>query len=181
MNGPRIVSTNVWRCSCFIHEVESTKSHPVFSHKPDSSSFSLSIPPSRFSLHLHQPPFSPAIQLLLSPGQQAIQKAVAEQRQAVSCQLSERERERERETFQSVNKALLLPSNQSWPPPPSNILPLFAGKTGWLWKVHSKRAIIADYYGVSPAVVIMVIWWEDLHHAKTSLDALPRFRWVCAH
>lgn len=116
-------------CSCLIHGVHSTKSHPVFSHKPDSSSSSSpSIPLSCLSLHLHQPPFSPAIQLLLSPGQQAIQKAVAEQRQAVSCQLSERERGRERETFQSVNKALLLPSNQSWPPPPSNILPLFAEK-----------------------------------------------------
>lgn len=33
---------------------------------------------------------------------------------------------------------------------------------------------MADYYGVSPAVVIMVIWWEGLHYAKTSLDALLR-------
>lgn len=58
------------------------------------------------------------------------------------------------------------------------ILCLFAGKTGWPWKVHSKRTIIDDYYGVSPAVVIMVIWWEGLHHAETSLDAWPGLRCV---
>lgn len=168
-------------CSSLVHGVVSTKSHPVFIHKPDSSSFPPSLPPSPLPV---SPciSISPHFHLLLSPGQQAIQKAVAWQRQAVSCQLSGRDRgraretkregriERGRESFQSVNKALLLPSNQPWPPPPPTSS-LFAGKTGWPWKVHSKRAITADYYGVSPAVVIMVIWWEGLHHSKTSLDA----------
>lgn len=62
---------------------------------------------------------APHFQLLLLPGQQAIQKAVAEQQQAVSCQVSGRERERGRKTFQSVKKALLVLSNQPWPPLPS--------------------------------------------------------------
>lgn len=136
--------------TCIVNGADATKSQPVFIHMPDSSSFP---PPS------NQPPFSPAIQRLLSPGQQAIQNAVAGQRQAVSCQLSERavgERE-------SVNKALL-PSNQLWSPPHS--LTLCTEKQAGHEKVHSKRVIITDYYGMPPAGAITVISERWLVHTS---------------
>lgn len=166
-------------CSSLIHGVVSTKSHPVFIHKPDSSSFPPSLHPPFLSLLAS--PSAPIFTCCCHQGNRQFKKLLlgngrqypASSREEIE---GERERrregriERERESFQSVNKALLLPSNQPWPPPPPTSS-LFAGKTGWPWKVHSKRAITADYYGVSPAVVIMVIWWEGLHHSKTSLDA----------
>ena len=159
-------------CSSLVHGVVSTKSHPVFIHKPDSSSFPPSIPP---FLSLLASPSAPIFTCCCHQGNRQFKKLLlgnGRQYPASSREEIERERRRERgrESFQSVNKALLLPSNQPWPPPPPTSS-LFAGKTGRPWKVHSKRAITADYYGVSPAVVIMVIWWEGLHHSKTSLDA----------
>lgn len=100
-----------WRCSILVTGVGSTKSNPVFIHKKRLLLHSLQPPtphPFCLSLHLLQHPFSAA----------AVTRATSDSKSccwATTCSIlpilrvSEwvRERERQKETFQSVNKALL--------------------------------------------------------------------------
>lgn len=128
MSGQRIVSICIciyiyidgW-CSSLVHRVDSTKSHPVFIHKTDSSSVPPSLPPLPVSPCIS---ISPHFHLLFSccchQGNRQFKKLLLSNgRQYPASAQRGSEREGERETFQSVNKALLLPSNQPWPPPPS--------------------------------------------------------------
>lgn len=136
---------------------------PNFTRKLDSSS---SFPPptillSHLSMHFHQPPFSPAAVTRATGNSKSCCWATAG---SILPALGEREweRKRDRPSTLSTKRYYYLATNYGLPHSPHPHWPLFARKTGWPWKVHSKRAIIRDYYVVSPAVVIMVIWWVGL-------------------
>lgn len=118
-----------------VYRPNSTKSHPDFNHKSDSSLFlpvstCISITPHfhlLFSCCCHQGNMQ-FKKLLLSNSRQYPASS-----------------QRETETFQSVNKALLLPSNHVCPSPTSSV---YAGNAGWSWKVHSRRVIMC-----------LQLWW----------------------
>ncbi len=168
-------------CNCLIHGVDSTKATQFSAISQTPPPPLPPSPPSHFSSHLHQPPFSPAIQLLLSPGQQAIQIAVAEQRQAVSCQLSERERERgrERPSSLSTKRYYCLATNHGHPHPPTSSLSLQEKQAG------------CEKYTVRGQLWLIImgclrLWWLWSFGGKAY--TMPKLTWihsqgsrVCAH
>lgn len=132
----------------------------------------LFLPPSPFPITpciTISPPFSPAAVTRATGNSKSCCWATAgSMLPALEKIERERKRERERPSSLSTKRYYCLATIHGLPHLPHPHHPLSLSrkkKTGWPWKVHSKRAITEDYYGVSPAEVIMVIWWEGLHHA----------------
>ena len=151
-----------WGCSSFVHGIDSTESHPIFIPEPGSS-FPYSLPP------LPCISISPHFPLLFSCC--SVTRATGDSEMLLPSNAwqypTSSNRARWRETFQSVNKALLLPSNQPGPPflPPTSSL-RYPKKNG-LWKYMVKyMPIMCDYYGFCCDYGHLVGW---LTHCKNEL------------